>query len=348
MNAYMYVPLLRWKLGEQLAVAALSEEERRGVLPIAEIQTLERDSLEAKLQNQCKKASGGSLPIGIDLSTVSDGDNGVGTLVDVVKALQKEDIRAVPVISCPLSQEDFVNLRRLAAQEAVIIRVLIGSASIEVLEDLIFKLVTLPGGSPPLTVVLDLGALRELDDEDVLASATLLQSHVQALNELATVPTIACTGGSFPISLGNIKQGVGSRIVRQELRVWQTLRELSGCADVIFGDYGVTNPSPVEYVDPRIVNPAVAIRYTQDDHWWVLRGAGVKTEGGGGYAQYNGLCQLLIKSSRFSGRAFSNGDERYFQSAQPGAKSGNSTTWRRDATSHHIVYTLRQIQSDGI
>ena len=116
----------------------------------------------------------------------------------------------------------------------------------------------------------------------------------------------------------------------------------------MFGDYGVTNPEPLEDIDPTKMNPAAAIRYTLKSEWWVLRGAGVRTKGKGGMGQYNDLCRLLIKSPDYSGQTFSYGDHRYYEHAQPGASSGNLTTWRRDATSHHVVFTVRQLVSGNV
>ena len=64
--------------------------------------------------------------------------------------------------------------------------------------------------------------------------------------------------------------------------------------------------------------------------------------------QYNDLCRLLIASSDYSGANFSFGDFQYKAHAQVGASSGSLMTWRRDATNHHLVYTVRQLAAGNV
>ena len=70
-------------------------------------------------------------------------------------------------------------------------------------------------------------------------------------------------------------------------------------------------------------------------HSWA---GGTRTSG---FNQYNQLCQLLISDPDYSGQGFSFGDDRYYYHAQAGSPTGNLSTWRRDATSHHLALTVR-------
>jgi hypothetical protein len=189
-------------------------------------------------------------------------------------------------------------------------------------------------------VVVDLYAIG---DTDLAALAGIAAGFVQLIRTNDTAALIAVAGGSFPLSLQGLKPGVANKLPRKELEVWKAVRNSPGGAGVRYGDYGVTNPLPLGDIDPTKMNPSAAIRYALHDHWWLLRASGIRTQGKGGLTQYNALCQLLVYDPRYAGAAYSYGDAQYTTHAQPGASSGNLMTWRRDATNHHLVYTVRQM-----
>ena len=56
--------------------------------------------------------------------------------------------------------------------------------------------------------------------------------------------------------------------------------------------------------------------------------------------QYRDLCQLLMGDADYSGPTFSFGDGHYEKVATgpAGKNNGNPSSWRRDATSHHLVF----------
>jgi hypothetical protein len=259
--------------------------------------------------------------------------------------MQAAGVPAWPVLRAVHAMADMASLADLRGQPAVIVRAYGESTPLADIQSVVAGVRKACGKRMPIYVVLDLYALGDID---INAKAALLQPQVATLAASGDVAQIGMAGGSFPMNLGSLKQGVGNRLPRQELAIWKRLRAMPNCQGVIFGDYGVTNPEPLEDIDPTKMNPAAAIRYTLKNEWWVLRGAGVRTEGKGGMAQYNGLCTLLIRSPDYSGRTFSYGDERYYVHAQPGASSGNLTTWRRDATNHHVVFTVRQLLAGNV
>lgn len=345
MTDFAYTPILRWKQGEQGALRYVGAVDREHMLPIAEIQGLERGAPQPILERQLLRSAGKTFPIGIDLATAYDGPVPIAGLVDVVRRMQLAGIPAWPVLRAFHAMVDMAALPHLKGQPAVVIRAYGESTPLVDLQSVVAGVRKACGKRMPIYVVLDLYALGDID---VHAKAALLQPQVAALVASGDVAQIGMAGGSFPMSLGSLKQGVGNRLPRRELAIWKILRTLPNSGAVMFGDYGVTNPEPLEDIDPSKMNPAAAIRYALKGEWWVLRGAGVRTKGKGGMGQYNDLCRLLIRSADYSAQAFSYGDGRYYAHAQPGASSGNLTTWRRDATSHHVVFTIRQLLAGNV
>lgn len=339
MANFVYVPIVRWKQGEQGALRYLDTTDRQHMLPIAEVQLLASGAAQPKLVSQMSRSAGEEYPIGIDLSDAYNGIVPHAGLADVCNRLIKEGIDAWPTVRAVAALGDPAGLSYYKGFKAVIVRARPG-IKIPELDAVISDMRKACGKRTALYLVLDLYAVG---DRDPIAEAASISSVVAHYCSMPTLTQVVLAGGSFPMSLASLKPGINNLLVRQEVAIWKALRKTAGCVNVVFGDYCVTNPEPLEDIDPRKMNPAAAIRYALTTHWRVIRGSGVRSKGKGGMGQYNGLCQLLIVHPDYSGKTYSYSDARYHHHAQAGTTSGSLTTWRRDATSHHIVLTVRNL-----
>ena len=342
---FLYFPALRWKQGEQIATRKLDNADRARMLPLAEIQSLDAASL-AKLTKQLTQAQASIMPIALDLKVAhGNGPVPVPYLANMTAYYQEQGLRTWPVLHATDALLNPASLANLKGQPAVVLRIyplqLPLADALSVLADLRKAC----GKNTSIFVVLDLYAIADIE---LLALAGLAEPFVRQIAATGHATQIALIGGSFPYQLGGYKQGVQTRLPRKELTVWKELRKRQGCGAVAFGDYAVTNPLPLAEIDPRNLNPAAAIRYALKNDWWLLRAAGVRTKGKGGMGQYNALCKLLVASPDYSGKPFSFGDRMYDEHCAPDATSGSFMTWRRDATSHHLTYTVRQLASGNI
>jgi hypothetical protein len=156
----------------------------------------------------------------------------------------------------------------------------------------------------------------------------------------ASCASVTLSGGSFPMTLAGIKAGA-KNIPRVEWNAWKLIAASGEFPQLRYADYTVTNPAPLPDIDPRTVNPSITIRYATNDHWHLLKGRGFK---GAPPGEYRGLCKLLVTNGAvYSGKDFSFGDGKYFTAATGGIKNGIPWTWRREATSHHIVLTANSL-----
>lgn len=341
MKQFTYFPILRWKRGEQIATRKLVLADREPMLPIAKVQTLEAGGEQPKLRTQIEQAAARTVPIGIDLCDALKPTVPLSVLARLTASFQANGLQAWPVVHAADALLDLPGLAQFKGQPALILRVDPHHALLATTTSLVATVrKACSRALTKLYVVLDLNAIGEID---LGALVGLLEPFAHDLLLTNEVTQVAAVGGSFPYTLGGFKIGVGNRLQRKELAIWKLLRKKPGCQAVAFGDYCVTNPKPLEDIDPRAMNPSAAIRYTLQDAWWLLRASGVRTKGKGGMGQYNDLCRLLIASTNYSGPTFSFGDQQYEVHAQTRASSGNLTTWRRDATNHHLVYTVRQL-----
>jgi len=332
-----YYPILRWKQGEQLAMARLDAADRAGLLPIAEVQVLETGS-QPKLEKTLRSAHANQYPIAIDIKPVYLGTRvPLARLAGIVGRFRKAGLAVWPVVHDADALADTAGLLAFKGHADLVLRIYPNDTPLTAALAIAKGARKAMGRAGRLHVVVDLDSIGDIDPNAVAAMAV---PYVRDLTALGDVTRVIVAGGSFPLTVGGFKLGVGNLLPRRELSIWKAVGAASGCHGAAFGDYGVTNPQPLEPIDPRTMNPSAHIRYTLKNDWWLLRASGVKTKG---WAQYNGLCVLLVNDARYCGTAFSFGDDRYMAHSKTGSTSGSFMTWRRDATSHHLVYTVRQL-----
>lgn len=331
-----YYPILKWKAGEQKAVQQLDPADRAPMLPILELQNVTGGLTPARVVTSLDKAKIGTWPVGLDLRPVQAPVT-FATLAKYCAAAAKAGHVVYPVVQALDLFAQLTNVAALSGVSGVVLRMRLQVITLAGALAAIAEVRRAIGKNVPLHVVYDVGPIGEVDTGALVGFAepfvrdTLAQGHAT---------NVALAGGSFPLSLAGFPVG-NNLLPRREWQVWQQLRARPGSAEVRFGDFNVTNPEPLaEDIDPRAMNPAAAIRYALDGEWWLLRGRGAKTSG---FDQYNTLCRVLVADARYAGQPFSYGDDRYHHYAQPGASTGNFMTWRRDAASHHLVQTVRQL-----
>ncbi|MBV6799647.1 beta family protein [Xanthomonas euvesicatoria] len=296
-----YVPILRWKQGEQFALRKVEDADRQWMLPIAEVQEVEASVAQPKLQKTMLESAGTDYPIGVDFAAAGPRLVPHALLADRCRRLQAAGVDAWPVIRVSHGIADLAGLSHFKDYSQLVLRSRVDQSPLAEVLQVVAALVRECGRTVEIHVVLDMYAIGDVNP---VAKAAQLQPQVAALSALARVQTVTVAGGSFPLGLGGLKQGGAHYLERKELKIWQEVRKLPDCDEVIFGDYGVTNPEPLEEIDPSKLNPAAAIRYTLSTTWRVLRGGGVKTPGKGGMGQYKNLCKILIKSPDYSGGDF--------------------------------------------
>lgn len=347
MTTWKYMPILKWKKGEQLALRYLSPQQRAGMMPLIELQPIDSapTALTDALPGYMAKASDqitSSIPnhgsFCLDSSYLSLGyPRQVNLLMLVVGYLQKHlPHTIIPVIHAT----DLESIDQLAAtpkkileqQDKVVLRLRTDQIDSS---QVIASVASMSGaGIGPERIHL-------LVDQSSMVGRNVTDCVAQVKPYLDVALTAGCTsltlaGGSFPVNLVGIPQGV-TNLPRVEWKAWETVVAEEKYKDVIFADYAVTNPDLGPEIDPRQMNASITIRYAGKDSWRLYKGRGFKSKVPG---EYRNLCRLLVSDGIFSGEKFSYGDGQYHQKASTGnEKNGNPASWRKEATSHHIVLT---------
>lgn len=351
-STWRYMPILKWKRGEQDALRYLEEKHWDGVLPLVELTPIsaapEVAALSAALPDYCavvaaqlSKSAPDNQPVAIDSIYVSTGfSRQISLLLLICHHLQKKvDNTIIPVFRARwldlLPALNATKTQQLKNFPELILRLRTDELeasqvgpSLKALADFV--------GHRNIHLVLDQFSLVDRQHSECLAALTPYLAAATAVS----CASVTLAGGSFPINLTGKKQGV-TNIPRVEWKIWTHVTQDGAFPKLRYADYAVTNPMPLEEdLDPKKMNPSIAIRYASDDFWRLYKGGGFKK---GPAGELRALCKLLVTDSIYGGKAYSYGDGQYMAYSLGTDKNGIPWTWRRDATNRHIVHTITKL-----
>lgn len=158
--------------------------------------------------------------------------------------------------------------------------------------------------------------------------------------------TFTFAGGSFPVDLSACKVDEENLLPRLEWSGWvKALSMESLVRKPSFSDYTIQHPVYTESL--QFFTPSSSLKYTFKDSWLILRGKK------GEFGQYLAHANLLSKDDDyFYGENFSFGDGYIAEKGQyfdeyikdPTKKgTGTAETWLRAGINHHLECTVDQI-----
>lgn len=193
-------------------------------------------------------------------------------------------------------------------------------------------------------LVLDVGA--GITDALVLETVTMA---LRALPHAHEWRSVVLAGGACPGTVSEIRKHQLVRLPRCEWIVYNRIRAEAGDAGTrvpVFGDYGVAHPDPaVSEINPALMSISSKQFYTVDGAWLVAKGDLYKGRGGlgvGGPASYP-LARMIVDSGEFLGPDYSPGSGWMATTARGEGGGGNSLTWRRAWTSHHLTFVSESL-----
>jgi hypothetical protein len=350
---HTYLPILKWKRGEQTAVAHLAPAVKSALLPVFEAlpdsgaaTKTTAGSFNASLNKLIAQigSSWGAATAALELAGVAAPRVSVrgNHPVDVAFARARADgLALIPVTGLGRGGAHDQAVARVVArdQRGLVLRVS-GDDLVDV--SLATRLGVLANSLGTTCSAVDL--VLDWGFADASTAPRVAAAAAAAAVQLSALPwrTITFAAGSFPQSLSHIGAST-AHLLRGDWAAWNQLRAMPHLAHVRFGDYAVAHPvyTHVPYVG------AANIRYTVDAHWLVLRGHKLTGPAYGGFGQFVTLARQLAADPRYCGPAFSWGDDRIARFAAGAAGTGNSTTWRAIATNHHLTFVARQIATSS-
>ena len=351
-----YVPILKGRDGEYGALSSFSPTLKARMTPVIELPPIPWDfEAEApartidthlkKVAQKIERAWGQERVFFLDLLWISESermDDGRHPLSFVCDSARTRRLAPIPVVSL-VRGEDYLEACAASVEtdrRGVCIRLQredfvdyadIGSEMKRVLTAVNTR-------KADADLLLDFRALTPDSRSMTTRDALTLISRIPELNAWRS---FAVAGTSFPENLIGLPPSDFSFIPRNEWNLWRgVLRDSPGRLPS-FADYAVSHPEPSE-VDPRIMRPSASVRYTADEYWLVPKGRNLRDYG---YEQFHDVCRELIARPEYTGRSLSWGDGYIDDCANELVGTGNLTTWRKVATSHHIAYVFRQLSN---
>ncbi|MCV4341669.1 beta family protein [Pseudomonas capsici] len=167
-----------------------------------------------------------------------------------------------------------------------------------------------------------------------------VQAFGATMQQLSSIgySSVHLISGAFPASLAAVKTG-SAKFDRNDWKFWEAVSASVPALKIGYGDYGTLSPEWSEKALERRSN-SIAIRYTRDDNWLILRATG-KTA-----PDSVALSQILVNNyPDFKGKGYSFGDDLLEQRADPNValkkkKCGHYHI--TEAWSHHVAYVLKE------
>jgi hypothetical protein len=341
-----YVPIIRWKAGERIALRELYDDDKAGLTPLIEIPP---DSVEKALKKKTSLAEfasqlrvqildcWGRQPAFLDISHLTarvDPNQRFAFTEQFYKQANAIGLSPLPVVGLGGASPASTHNRITSFESSMCLRVGRGDLVSGGLTRKISNWISIhETDASKVHLVLD---LRILDSSD--QGYLQFYSNIPLLDEWNTVTIV---GGSFPKDLQEFP--VGEHLLpRTEWDYWKQLVRGRLVRTPTFGDYATLHP----YLQTPFpgMNVSASIRYTTDDHWLVMRGEGLLNKDGAGHAQYPANAQMLIERPEFCGRDFSFGDNYIYERPVKSDQPGIPMNWVTVGVNHHLTFVVRQIE----
>lgn len=345
-----YMPILRWKQAERLALRELQDDARRGITPLVQLvpESIELRKRTPTIHRAFEKVAAdirecwGMGRLLVDLRHI-DPLLRVETehaLTHLARQARANAVSLVPVTGLQRDAAYQAAVRQVAADDG-------RGACLRLFRD-DFASSRLSARVGQLLQQLRLEARQVdviLDMECHDSSYPGFDSLSSLLPEISGWRSLAVASGAFPPDLTQWNKPGIYRVPRNDWLAWLRETELveGQTRKPAFSDYGIYHPTYKP--PPGFVNVSASIRYTSDDEWIVMRGEGILNEDGAGPAQWPANAELLCGANEFCGASFSAGDAYISREAGNYAHPGNPSTWLQAGFNHHMTLVVRQIAS---
>ncbi len=341
-----YVPILRQKAAEMQALLFLPPEDKRRMTPLIELPPTLLTAKKRKgdlFIETAKQIAGywGQSPFFIDFFLIDPlfkapkGKYPLWVLSEAARALH---LSLIPVTGLNRSEDyqEAVGKVIAADRRGVCVRLSESDLRNPALEKMLRRLIS--------KLRLEHHQVDILIDFEMMGGESMKLSEVcNRLPSLSLWRTFTVACGSFPKDLTAFEKNLQHELPRRDWLYW--FNQIKNGSVLprrpSFGDYTIQHPV---YSDPpKGGNPSASIRYTADNYWVIMRGEGLRNEGGPGFAQYWANASLLSGRAEFRGPEFSKGDEYIYKLSRQTKQTGNPRTWLLAGINHHLALVIWQI-----
>ena len=339
-----YVPIMKWKRGEQNALLNLEDSVKKRIIPLLEApihsKPLDKFSLEVRkiwenrlyyfyLSQDWYEDIEEEEPENIE-KIVLERFSEHYAMLDPKYAIPVFDLSNCNAIKTwPVDHSPRMAIRIKGNEFGLI--------------DFELNLMMIDANRRKLTdLILD---LHTVESDDIFAKQSLIKAALSDINNPDEYNSIIIASNSFPSNFNGVEQERIYEYPRNEFIIHDTAKKLASKLRFrySYSDYGPTDLSDTTFVIG--MSPNFKIKYTGFDKYYYIKGIPVK-KGGLDFSQVQRACKILYQnSSVFSGESFSWADKKIVEIAEASEEiqTGNLTTWVSYNFNHHITLIAKQI-----
>ena len=343
----MYVPVLRWRLGEYQALLRLKSEVKNRIMPLIVIPPVEFDFEQRKPKKSVhdhvsrfgdryekkwgRRPAWISLDESIAKGRMNDGSHVFDFIFD---GIRDNGATAVPAVRLSSDSDTLVAATRAIAQdrEGVGIIVRLEDLMIQTAHRQIVRLSkTLSVPLAQVDLIIDLGAPNF---QPYKKFAAALIRALGRLGNLSVYRNFILVSTAIPETFKNIAGGTDS-ISRHDWLFYQVLigEMPSEMRRPVYGDHTIVHPNFVAR-DMRMIKPAGKVVYATTNTWATRKGPIFRANP----KQMHKHCAAIVQEAEFQfrGANFSAGDNYIAECAVRKEGPSNLSRWKEVAINHHI------------
>jgi hypothetical protein len=339
-----YVPLLKCKAGEFIALNKLPDNLKDEIVPIVDIVPIGyKKSFESHINSSIGYVQSWDTQrlIYIDGYMLQNKDELIGRkryLEYVFDELRKSKQNVIPVISNISNPEYVKQVNKIIEKDkrGVCLRIFV-DREININDEIESILPRINLRINQIDLLIDLRSLEVLTVKEIYEWQKIILTN---LIQKSKWRSLVITGGNFPINLTELKADQIHLIQRKHWISWsQLFRDKNIDRYPSYSDYGISHPKMSEV--EGIPNASASIRYTHENEYFVYRGKGTRQHG---YEQFYEIAEALVNSSAYFGIEHCYGDEFIHRCGIEKKVKGRLLDWRAVGTNHHITVVVNQLR----
>ncbi|CFL19805.1 beta family protein [Burkholderia pseudomallei] len=351
MKSPVYVPIVKGKLYDVMAIGALSSQERNITKPLIETMPInpKKPAIDEHVHKFCQYIRK-HVPLGelfVDFyglmpdACAPDGTNATIFGYQLLKGVGRY---ATPVYGLERNDELWISLKDVVAtfNKGFAFRLRRDDLAEDLVDEtwssIVERSAQMGLKEDAVDLILDFASLPDADTAEIEEAVISFLFHNPRVRRYRSIVVAA---SSALRTVGDIEKDGVSEVLRSELHLWSRLwNDMPDDVKPIYGDYGVIHPDFSDIGPNKYMN--AKIRYTVGDKIVYFRGHGllhpVKD-----YNQYYDLAKKVVTDTRYRTRKYSFGDSYIDDCARKLGKPGAPGTWVRADMNHHITYAAEQV-----
>lgn len=339
-----YVPILKCKAGEFIALAKLPDSLKNETVPIADLVPVHnKKSFVEHIKSSIGyiKSWGNERLLYIDGYMLQDTDLTMGRkkyMEYIFDELRKNGNNVIPVVSNISNLEYLEQVKNIIEKDGkgVCLRVFV-NRELNINDEIERTIQRLGININQIDLLIDLQSVENLKIEEIY---TWQKDILLNLVYSSSWRSLFLAGSSFPINLIKLSANQIHIIPRKHWLAWKQLINKKEIERIpTYSDYGISHPLIAEV--EGIPNASASIRYTYESEYYIYRGSGTRQQG---FEQFYDLSESLMNSNEFYGTEHCAGDRYINICGTKKEKPGSLKTWRWVGTCHHLTVVINQLR----